>query len=724
MARLTIPDEPTSIEFTVTAAQSEFPISFSLFSKADLKVRVGGANIQQSAFTFTGTLLEGGGYKGGVVRLNTPVSSTSVRVSRRVKPVRPSNFPSQNSVPVRTVDMEFNKVVAQQQDVMQALIDVEKGVVDPDILAEVVQDATAGKANRDGQNLSEADAQSFAGALSFAKVRSGQPLNPLQLTRRINASNAVPVDVGATEFDPGNPVDAAPALYRMLEANRVCGPAEATIDGAYYINSELVIPEGRILQGGGKMAQNRFDYSYAGSTLILGPNGKVVLHGKAVIRNLSIISLDVSRGHPTSEANAISRVAAWSGTAVEGVSSYDAMVENVTITGFARGIFFDLGSRILINNVTIDCHTGVEMRRTYDVARINNLHCWPFWTAHRPFANPQRPGIGLMFGGPSGEVANDGVWVTNYMCHGYKCSLRLEGASSGWSARQYDMKFVNCWFEGDLAHQTDPARKSRGVWITGEALHCKFVNCHSDSHDWGFYLDATSGSTLALMNCSAGGHYTSAVYLGKASGYLNGFTVSGGPYTSGRIIDYDAAPGRWSLSNFDYTSDASSLLKPSPSQIAARNINVDAKSIRTLQTTSIPNPALWDTFVKAGVANDVTLPQGWIGKLPFNVSRWDGMGEFNAAAHVFTALNAGVYSISVGLLLSGPDANEPAWVEIHSDRRAAIRVSQGPSVEGDRLLAGSVTMTLEAGEQIHIYGSVSGVLLSAENLTHLTIVRV
>lgn len=175
MARLTIPDEPTSVDFTVTTAQSAFPISFALFDKADLKVAAGGVNIPQSGFTFAGTRLEGGGYKGGIVTLNDPVANTTVRVWRRIRPVRPSNFASQTSVPVRSVDMELNKVVAQQQDVMEALRDVEKGVVDPDLLAEVVGEAvgpaTAHKADVSGENITEDQAPSFRNAIQAAPAR-------------------------------------------------------------------------------------------------------------------------------------------------------------------------------------------------------------------------------------------------------------------------------------------------------------------------------------------------------------------------------------------------------------------------------------------------------------------------------------------------------------------------------------------------------------------------
>lgn len=80
MARLNIPDEPIATSFTATN-QSAFPISFALFAKANLRVAVEGVDLLQSDFTFTGTLLDGGEYKGGTVTLNTPVSG-EVRIWR------------------------------------------------------------------------------------------------------------------------------------------------------------------------------------------------------------------------------------------------------------------------------------------------------------------------------------------------------------------------------------------------------------------------------------------------------------------------------------------------------------------------------------------------------------------------------------------------------------------------------------------------------------------
>jgi hypothetical protein len=74
MARLTIPDEQTFAEFTVVTSTSVFPISFSLFAKEDLTVLIDDVDLGQSGFTFSGTVLDGGGYDGGTVTLNTAVT--------------------------------------------------------------------------------------------------------------------------------------------------------------------------------------------------------------------------------------------------------------------------------------------------------------------------------------------------------------------------------------------------------------------------------------------------------------------------------------------------------------------------------------------------------------------------------------------------------------------------------------------------------------------------
>lgn len=128
MASLTVPDEVTFATFTVVTSTSAFPISFAVFEKANLTVLVDGVALTQSDFSFAGTILDGGGYQGGTVTLNTAVSGVTVRIERNIAPERASNYAPSASVPVRSVDMALNRQMAVTQDIHRRQGDLEEYV--------------------------------------------------------------------------------------------------------------------------------------------------------------------------------------------------------------------------------------------------------------------------------------------------------------------------------------------------------------------------------------------------------------------------------------------------------------------------------------------------------------------------------------------------------------------------------------------------------------------
>jgi hypothetical protein len=121
MTRLIIPDEATVATFTVTTSDATFPITYALFAKADLRITVDGVELAQADFTFSGTLLEGGGYQGGTVTLNTAAEDCEVVIWRDIAPARASQFAPSNSVPVRSIDQAFNRDMALIQDIKSDL---------------------------------------------------------------------------------------------------------------------------------------------------------------------------------------------------------------------------------------------------------------------------------------------------------------------------------------------------------------------------------------------------------------------------------------------------------------------------------------------------------------------------------------------------------------------------------------------------------------------------
>lgn len=199
MAKITIPDEPTIATFTVTASNDTFPIDFAIFAKADLRVMVGMTELAQGDFLFDGTLLEGGGYQGGTITLNTPVASTTVRIWRDLLPQRSENFGAVNSVPVAAVDLALSRQMAVSQDIkrdQEVVLQALPYLADLPNTVESVFDArdealaaTANKVDLDAANLSDPQkitfldaigaplasevATSLAGKINYAELSGG-----------------------------------------------------------------------------------------------------------------------------------------------------------------------------------------------------------------------------------------------------------------------------------------------------------------------------------------------------------------------------------------------------------------------------------------------------------------------------------------------------------------------------------------------------------------------
>lgn len=117
MASLTIPDEDTHAEFSVTTADTgPFPFTFSIFEKADLRVSIDGTELAQEEFGFTGTLIDSG-YDGGYVTLNDEVENVTVLIWRDIAPVRTTDFAPAANIQVKDIDAALDRLTALAQDI-------------------------------------------------------------------------------------------------------------------------------------------------------------------------------------------------------------------------------------------------------------------------------------------------------------------------------------------------------------------------------------------------------------------------------------------------------------------------------------------------------------------------------------------------------------------------------------------------------------------------------
>ena len=281
MARLTIPDEQTFATFTVVTSTTAFPITFSLFAKADLTVLVDNVALDQSAFTFTGTLLEGGGYDGGTVTLNTAVDDVTVRIERNVAPARTSNFAPASSVPVQSVDQALNRLTANAQDHDRRVADVEAVIDD---IGDAEAAAVAAAASAAAAVTSAAQAAAAAGAITASSVR-------------LRTVSLVPVSLASTPSEVGGATLASADLVLLA------GQTDRGDNGVYVYSAGTLTRSLAFDTGTELIAGYRFfvtDGHYSGQTFFLETEGALVigttdlsfrLGGRAVPRYTRMICL-------------------------------------------------------------------------------------------------------------------------------------------------------------------------------------------------------------------------------------------------------------------------------------------------------------------------------------------------------------------------------------------------------------------------------------------------
>lgn len=272
MPKLTIPDEETIATFTVTTANDTFPFDFAVFTKADLRVRVGAdTELDQADFLLNGTLLEGGGYQGGTVILNTPISATTLRIWRSCTPQRSENFGAVTAVAIAAVDLALSRQMAVSQDlkrdqaviedVLPYLTDLPATIEEVLVARDEAVAATASKADQtdllalgdvvDGQALLVTDASDDAAqalldadealdaTLLKVDLDAGNVPDPLVFRTAITAStaSAEPEASGAAGTGTGN--DAAAIALAVLEA--IANRKPVDLSGAYRVTADIVV---------------------------------------------------------------------------------------------------------------------------------------------------------------------------------------------------------------------------------------------------------------------------------------------------------------------------------------------------------------------------------------------------------------------------------------------------------------------------------------------------
>lgn len=147
---VTIPDEDPIVQYTVGGTPDDtFTIPFSFFSDGsddptDILVYDGANLIPDTDYTVTGNAGTSGGFEGGDVVLDTPVSNTTITVLREVPAERTTDFPLSGPFNIAALNTQLDKnfaILQQQNRKINRRISIPDSD-DPDITTELPAAAT------------------------------------------------------------------------------------------------------------------------------------------------------------------------------------------------------------------------------------------------------------------------------------------------------------------------------------------------------------------------------------------------------------------------------------------------------------------------------------------------------------------------------------------------------------------------------------------------------
>lgn len=103
--------------YTAGVSQTVFSVPFPFYAAGDLQVYVNGALQSVSAYTVTGTAVDGGFQSGTVTFIAAPATGATVTISRATAIARTTDFPyPAQTLDIRSLNTEFDRLTMVQQE--------------------------------------------------------------------------------------------------------------------------------------------------------------------------------------------------------------------------------------------------------------------------------------------------------------------------------------------------------------------------------------------------------------------------------------------------------------------------------------------------------------------------------------------------------------------------------------------------------------------------------
>jgi len=182
--------------------------------------------------------------------------------------------------------------------------------------------------------------------------------------------------------------DDSPALAAALSA--ACPGKGVAFSNKLYLASSITIPPNCSLRGPldnvGEQASG--NYNVPGAILLPGTATISISQGSS-LSGAYVLNSAIANSLPFRDiTTAMKAVDAFSGTAITAIGS-DVHVHDVWIGGFSQAFYSSRKERTKMERVQIDSTNGVWVDYSTDIARIVDVHAWPFLTTHRTWSTGQ-----------------------------------------------------------------------------------------------------------------------------------------------------------------------------------------------------------------------------------------------------------------------------------------------------------------------------------------------
>lgn len=374
----------------------------------------------------------------------------------------------------------------------------------------------------------------------------------------------------------------------------------------YYIASNLTLKPNVTLRGtygmvGSPATNISAPYGQLGSAILLNPAATIKLKGGAGVDGVLVYKAGMV--FPAADASG------FSGTAFTAEGD-DCFVTNSMILGFNTAFTSTNYQRANIFNVKIDCVNGIYISNCADIARIDNVHCWPFATI-AALGGPtslQRSGTAFRF-----TTLGDWNKVTNCFSYGYFRGYWISDCNS--------MTVHGCG-----ADSTGGYTGQLGFVIDGASTDTRLSFCQAAAQDVGVYIsNSVSGpmtqiSGLATWACTSHGVL---IIQGDVQilGSLIRDTPNGVSSTSANSRIFADKIRFSNISNLPFNPTVSSTLFKIGNgcdygnfgSTAVTNSNLTIPSIASAAAISLPPSG--DDFQITGTTGIGTIFGGWAGRM-------------------------------------------------------------------------------------------------------------